>query len=83
MWASCASDTRNPACARPAREPSFEVHRTAPQRRPDVTLPLSHVPRAQHATATLPARLEEGLQIRGIQEGMHVRRQRGEAAPSS
>ena len=75
MWASYASDPRNPACTHPARDPSFEVHRKAPQRRPDVTLPLSHVPRTQRATATLPARLEEGMQVRGIQEGMHVRRQ--------
>ena len=81
MWASYASDPRNPACTHPARDPSFEVHRKAPQRRPDVTLPLAHLPRAQHATATLPARLGEGMQITAIQQGFHLRRRNSEPAP--
>lgn len=84
MWASCASDTRDSASTHPAREPSFEGHRTAPLRRPDVTLPLTHLPRAQHATATLSALARGGnANQRHPGKEIQVRCPRGRTAASS
>ena len=83
MWASCASDTRDPACTRPAASP---LSRFTARRRsgvPTSTLPLAHLPLAQRTTATLPAWLAERMQITAIQQGFQVRPRSDNPAPSS
>ena len=83
MWASCASDTRDPACTRPAASP---LSRFTARRRsgvPTSTLPLAHLPLAQRTTATLPAWLAERMQITAIQQRFHVRPRSDNPAPSS